>query len=139
MIRRTIPGRALWWSALALCVACGERDRLVFPTDGPSGDGEGPITEVSQPGVPDTSVSDGDIIVVHGRTYDPDGVDTVYLEVGGANQGFLPLVPEGLDTVPFTLQISTLGLAGADVLVRIHGVDKLGDQGFPVNRHIRVQ
>jgi hypothetical protein len=139
MIRGMIPGRAFWWSALMLCVACGERDRLVFPTDGPSGDGEGPITEISQPGVPDTSVSDGDIIFVHGRTYDPDGVDTVYLEVGGANQGFLPLVPEGLDTVPFTLQISTLGLAGADVLVRIHGVDKLGDQGFPVNRQIRVQ
>ena len=138
MIPGTMAERIFWWSALTLCVACGERDRLVFPTDNP-GDGEGPITEVSQPGVPDTSVSDGDIIVVQGRTYDPDGVDTVYLEVGGANQGFLPLVPEGLDTVPFTLQISTLGLAGADVLVRIHGVDKLGDQGFPVNRHIRVQ
>jgi hypothetical protein len=138
MIPGTMAGRIFWWSALTLCMACGERDRLVFPTDNP-GDGEGPITEVSQPGVPDTSVSDGDIIVVQGRTYDPDGVDTVYLEVGGANQGFLPLVPEGLDTVPFTLQISTLGLAGADVLVRIHGVDKLGDQGFPVNRHIRVQ
>jgi len=138
MIPGTIPGRVFWWLALALCVACGERDRLVFPTDNP-GDGEGPITEIGRPGVPDTSVSDGEIIVVQGRTYDPDGVDTVYLEVGGANQGFLPLVPEGLDTVPFTLQISTLGLAGGAVIVRVYGVDKLGDQGFPVHRQIRVE
>ena len=133
-----IRGRAIWWSALAFCVACGERERLVFPTDDP-GDGEGPITEISQPGVPDTAVRDGDLLVVQGRTYDPDGVDSVYLEVGGANQSFLPLVPEGVDTVPFSLQISTLGLAGGTILVRVHGVDRLGDQGFAVNRQIRIE
>ena len=133
-----IPGRAFRWAALAALVSCGERDRLIFPVENP-GDGSGPTTEISQPGAPDTVVIEGDLLIVRGRTYDADGVDTVYFEVGGANQGFSPMQGEGEDTVEFALQLSTLSLGGATVIVRVHGVDVLGDQGNPVSRQIRIE
>jgi hypothetical protein len=133
-----IPGRAFRWVALAALVSCGERDRLVFPVEDP-GDGEGPTTEINHPAAPDTVVFEGELLVVQGRTYDPDGVESVVIEIGGANQQFSPIQGGGEDTVDFALQLSTLGLGGATVALRIHGVDLLGDQGSPVNRQIRIE
>jgi hypothetical protein len=133
-----IPGTAFRWAALAAVVSCGERDRLVFPVENP-GDGSGPTTEITQPGADDTVVVEGDLLILRGRTFDADGVDTVYFEVGGANQGFSPIQGEGKDTVDFALQLSTLNLGGATVVVRIHGVDVLGQQGSPVSRQIRIE
>lgn len=129
--------RALWW-ALALVAGCGERDRLTFPDENP-GDGSGPTTEVTRPATPDTTVIEGDLLIVQGRTYDADGVDTVYFEVGGANQGFSPIQGQGEDTVNFALQLSTLNLSGATVVLRVYGVDLLGQQGSPVSRQIRIE
>jgi hypothetical protein len=133
-----IPGRAFRWAALAALVSCGERDRLVFPDENP-GDGSGPTTEINHPAAPDTVIIEGDLLIVQGRTYDADGVDTVYFEVGGANQGFSPIQGQGRDTVAFALQLSTLNLGGATVVFRIHGVDVLGQQGSPVSRQIRIE
>jgi hypothetical protein len=133
-----IPGRAFRWAALAALVSCGERERLVFPVENP-GDGSGPTTEINHPAAEDTAVVEGDLLIVRGRTYDADGVDTVYFEVGGANQGFSPIEAEGQDTVNFALQLSTFGLGGAAVVVRIHGVDVLGEQGSPVSRQIHIE
>ena len=133
-----IPGRAFRWAALAALVSCGERDRLVFLDENP-GDGSGPTTEINHPAASDTVVIEGDLLILQGRTYDADGVDTVYFEVGGANQGFSPIQGEGEDTVEFALQLSTLNLGGATVVVRVHGVDVLGEQGSPVSRQIRIE
>ncbi len=133
-----IPGRAYRWAALVALVSCGERDRLTFPVENP-GDGDGPTTEITQPAASDTTVIEGDLLIVVGRTYDDDGVDTVYVEVGGANQGFAPIQGEGEDTVDFALQLGTLNLSGATVLVRVHGVDLLGEQGNFVTRQIRIE
>jgi len=133
-----IPGRAYRWAALAALVSCGERDRLIFPVENP-GDGSGPITEISHPVAPDTFVTEGELLVLEGRAYDADGVDTVYFEIGGANQSFPPLHGEGEDTVNFALQLSTLNLGGATLVVRVHGVDVLGQQGSPVSRQIRIE
>jgi hypothetical protein len=133
-----IPGRAFRWAALAALVSCGERERLIFPAEDP-GNGEGPTTEVNRPMAPDTLVSDGDLLVVQGRAYDADGVDAIYIEIGGANQEFAPIQGEGQDTVAFALQLSTLGLGGVTMVVRIHSVDLLGDEGPSVNRQIRVE
>jgi hypothetical protein len=66
-------------------------------------------------------------------------VDAIYIEIGGANQEFSPIQGEGRDTVSFALQISTLGLGGVTMAVRIHAVDLLGDVGSSVNRQIRVE
>ncbi len=127
-----------WWVALALVAGCGERDRLTFPSENP-GDGSGPVTEVDRPSVPDTVVVEGDLIIIQGRTFDPDGIDTVYFEVGGVNQGFAPLKGEGADTVNFSLQFSTLNSNGATVVFRTYGVDLLGGQGAPVSRQIHIE
>ena len=133
-----IPGRAFRWAALAALVSCGERDRLIFPVEDP-GDGSGPTTEITHPGAADTTVIEGDLLLIEGRTYDADGVDTVYFEVGGANQGFAPIEGEGRDTVEFALQLSTLNRSGATVVLRAHGVDLLGEQGSIVSRQIRIE
>lgn len=133
-----IPGRAFRWAALAVLLSCGERDRLVFPVEDP-GDGAGPNTEINQPAAPDTTVVEGDLLRVEGRTYDADGVDTVYFEVGGASQAFAPIQGEGQDTVNFALQLSTSDLSGATVVIRVYGVDMLGEQGSAVNRQIRIE
>jgi hypothetical protein len=130
--------RGFWWAALACAAGCGERDRLTFPTADP-GDGSGPVTEISQPLESDSSVFDGDLLEIQGRTYDPDGVDTVYFQVDGINQAFAPLQGEGADTVNFALQISTLNLTGTTVDFRAYGVDLLGDQGAPDGRQIRIE
>ena len=130
--------RVFQWAALALVPACGERDRLTFPSENP-GDGSGPITEITQPSVADTTVIEGDLIIIQGRTHDGDGVDTVYFEVGGVNQGFAPIRGEGADTVDFTLQLSTLNFSGATVVFRAYGVDLLGGQGARVTRQIRIE
>lgn len=133
-----VPARAFWWGALAVLTGCSQRDRLTFPTENP-GDGQGPVTEITRPGVSDTVVIEGDLLILQGRTYDADGVDTVYFEVGGINQAFAPITGGGADTVDFALQLSTLNNSGATVSVRIHGVDLLGVQGAPANRLIRIE
>ncbi|MBA3496446.1 MAG: hypothetical protein M3Q93_11065 [Gemmatimonadota bacterium] len=124
--------------ALAFAAGCGERDRLTFPTDNP-GDGAGPVTDISLPSAADTVVTEGDLLIIQGRTTDADGVDTVYFEVGGANQGFAPLRGNGADTVDFALQLSTLNRSGATIVFRAYGVDLLGGQGAPASRQIRIE
>lgn len=132
-----IPRRAFRWALLVALLGCGERERLTFPDENP-GNGSGPITEITRPGS-DTVMTEGDLLFVQGRTYDVDGVDTVYFETGGANQGFAPIEAEGDDTVSFLLQISTLNLGGRTVIVRVHGVDLLGEQGDFSIRQIRIE
>jgi hypothetical protein len=133
-----IPGRVFRWVALAALVGCGTRDRLTFPSENP-GDGDGPITEITHPATHDTTVTEGDLLIVQGRTFDPDGVDTVYVAVGGVNQGFAPILGQGKDTVDFALQLSTIGSSGVTVIMQIYGVDLLGQQGDIVSRQIRIE
>jgi hypothetical protein len=133
-----IPGRVFRWVALAVLVGCGTRDRLTFPSENP-GDGAGPITEITRPATHDTAVTEGDLLIIQGRTYDQDGVDTVYAAVGGVSQGFAPILGQGKDTVDFALQLSTIGNSGATVIVQIFGVDLLGQQGAIVSRQIHIE
>lgn len=133
-----VPRRVFWSVAAAALLGCGERDRLTFPSENP-GNGAGPVTEIDHPGAPDTVVVEGDLLIISGRTFDPDGVDTVYIEVGGVSQGFAPIIGDGADTVTFGLQLSTLNHSGATVVIRAHGVDLLGDQGNIVFRQIHIE
>jgi hypothetical protein len=130
--------RVFRWVAPAFVAACGERDRLTFPSENP-GDGSGPVTEITLPSVPDTVVIAGNPLFIAGRAFDADGVDTIYFEVDGVNQGFAPVIGEGADTVDFALQLSTLNSSGATIVFRAYGVDLLGGQGVPVSRQIRVE
>jgi hypothetical protein len=135
----SMPEKAFGWAMAAMVLAaCGERERLTFPTGSPS-DGFGPVTEILSPAVDDSIVHEGDPFVLSGRATDLDGVDTVYFDVEGVPQGAPPLRGRGADTVSFGVPISTSGHAGAIVAVRIYAVDLLGQQGGPVSRQFRIE
>lgn len=130
--------RYLAWAALGLLVACGERDRITF--QGPNqGDGNGPFTDVTNPGVTDTTVTEGDLLILSGYSRDPDGVDTVYFDVSGTVQGFAPQLGNGDDSVPFAIQFSTLGNSGGTIIVRTFGVDVFGQAGSAALRQIHIE
>ena len=134
-----MPKKASGWAMVALVVAaCGERERLTFPTGSPS-DGFGPVTEILTPAVDDSIIREGDPFVLSGRASDLDGVDSVYFDVQGVAQGTSPLKAGGADTVYFGVPISTLGHSGAIVVVRVFAVDLLGQQGAPVRRQFRIE
>lgn len=116
---------------------CEERDRLTFPDPG---DGVGPVTLIDRPIGPDTTVTAGPQFFISGRTIDPDGVDTVYFLVSGANQNFQPFRPSPpTDTVHFGLQIVTSGQSGDTIDVGVLGVDSQGNRGNISSRRIFIQ
>jgi hypothetical protein len=124
-------------SAMVLGTGCNERDRLTFPSQD---DGVGPVTTIEQPSQPDTLVSEGPSVIVHGQTVDPDGVDTVYFLVTGGDLQVPPFTfNPPLDTVRFGVPITTTGRAGRTILVQIHGVDAHGNVGAASTRQISVQ
>src|SRR6266498_3762406 len=93
-----MPEKPFGWAMPAMVLAaCGERERLTFPTGSPS-DGFGPVTEILSPAVDDSIVHEGDPFVLSGRATDLDGVDTVYFDVEGVPQGAPPLRGRGADT-----------------------------------------
>jgi hypothetical protein len=122
---------------VGVAAGCAERDRLTFSD--PS-DGVGPLTLIDQPNGPDTTVPAGPQLFISGRTIDPDGVDTVYFLVSGANQSFQPFRPNPpTDTVHFGLQIVTSGGSGDTILVGVLGVDAQGNRGNISSRRVFVQ
>jgi hypothetical protein len=129
---------SLGWLAAGVLAGCGERDRITFPVENP-GDGSGPFTNVTHPAAADTAVIEGDLLILSGYSLDPDGVDTVYFEVSGAGQGFSPIEGAGADSVPFALQLSTLGNSGGTIIVRAFAVDHLGERGSATIRQIRIE
>jgi hypothetical protein len=132
-----MPRNASGWVIAALVLAaCGERERLTFPS---SGDGIGPVTEILTPAFDDSIIHEGDPFVLSGRASDFDGVDSVYFDIEGLAQGVPPLKASGADTTFFGVPISTAGHAGATVAVRIYAVDLLGQQGDPVSRQFRIE
>jgi hypothetical protein len=117
-------------------LGCEERERLTFPEPG---DGIGPVTLIDQPNGPDTTVTAGPQLFISGRTIDPDGVDTVYFLVSGANQSFQPFRPTPpTDTVHFGLQIVTSGQSGDTIVVGVLGVDSQGNRGNISSRRVFV-
>lgn len=138
--RRGWRGPLLLAAAVAAAAACAERDRLTFPSDPEPGDGVGPITVIDRPNGSDTTVPAGPEFFVNGQTIDPQGVDTVYFLVIGGSDNIPPFRPNPpSDTVRFGVPITTNGNSGDTILVRIHGVDREGNQGSPASRRIFVQ
>ena len=133
-----MPKRVISPILLALLLGCGERERLTFPSNEPGDDEEGPITTIETPSI-DTALTDGDFFVVGGRAVDPNGVDTLYFEVFGTGQSFLPFPAGGEDTVSFGIPISTIGLSGTTVIVRVRAVDVLGNPGLATSRQLSIQ
>jgi hypothetical protein len=132
-----VPRRAFRWAAFAILMGCSERDRFTFASEDP-GNGAGPRTMIDVPSAGDTVVVEGDLVIVSGRTVDPDGVDRVFFQVTGVGLSFAPLDGDGADTVHFGLPIPTLNHGGDTVTVQVYGVDRLGDEGPRSVRRLRI-
>jgi hypothetical protein len=130
-----MPGKVVWGVLVALLVGCEERERLVFVQE--PVDHEGPISHIDPPSR-DTTLIEGDPFVVGGRTVDPSGVDTLYIEVEGANLSYLPLDGEGRDTLNFAITLPTQGLRGRTITVGVHGVDVIGNVGPTLTRRLTI-
>ena len=115
--------------------ACTDRDRLTFPDAGPTS--PGPRTIIDHPGI-DTTVQAGPVAFVLGYSRDPDGVDTLYFETEGGITSFQPYIGPR-DSVRFALPITTSGLSGAIITVRVFGTDQLGSRGDTAIRVLTVQ
>ena len=53
----------------------------------------------------DTTLTEGDLFVIGARTVDTSGIDTVFIEVEGANLNYLPLDANGVDTLRLRAQL----------------------------------
>jgi hypothetical protein len=131
-----MPGKVVWGGLLALLLGCEERERLVFEPD--PVDQVGPTSSIDPPSM-DTTLSEGMPFVLGARSVDPSGVDTVYIEVLGANLSYLPLPAEGADTFSFAISLPTQGFAGRTVTIGVYGVDVLGNPGPTVERRLTIQ
>jgi hypothetical protein len=131
-----MPGKVAWGVLLALLVGCEERERLVFSPD--PDDRLGPTSRIDPPST-DTTLTAGDPFVIGGRTVDPSGVDTVFIEAEGADLSYLPLDAEGEDTLNFAINLPTLGLSGRTVAIVVFGKDVLGNVGPTVTRRLTIE
>ena len=120
---------------LLALVGCSSRDRLTFPN---SNDGEGPSVTITDPSQ-DTTVQAGPAALVSGRVVDSDGIDTVYFDVQGGLSSFPPLLANGVDTVTFSLPISTNGLSGTTISIAISAVNVAALHGDTAIRQVIVQ
>ncbi len=128
--------KAVWGILVALLLGCGERERLTFETD-PT-DTVGPSSHIDPPSQ-DTTLTEGDLFVAGARTVDTSGIDTVFIEVEGANLSYLPLDAHGVDTLRFSINLPTIGLSGRTITLRVFGVDVIGNVGPTVSRHITIE
>jgi hypothetical protein len=122
---------ALWLLAAG---ACQTRERFLIP---PTGDGIGPETVVDRPGE-DTTVTSGPDFVATGYTRDQDGVDTLYFLTEGGASDRTVLFTSG-DSVRWALPITTAGLVGHLITLRVFGTDRFGSRGDTVTRLLLVQ
>ena len=131
-----MPGKVLWGVLLTLVIGCEERERLVFSPN--PEDHAGPTSHIDPPST-DTTLTEGDPFVIGARAVDPSGVDSVYIEVLGANLSYLPLDAEDRDTLNFAISLPTQGFFGRTITVSVHGVDVLGNIGPTVSRRLTIQ
>ena len=122
---------------LGLGSGCSTRDRLTFPGTGPGPVGDGPVTVIDDPGQ-DTTVLAGPAQFVSGTSTDPDGIDTLYFETVGGLTSFQPAIHAGT-FFRFGLPLTTTGLSGQTITVRVFGTDALGNRGDTAMRQVTVQ
>lgn len=131
-----MPVKAVWGILVALLLGCDERERLIFETD--PEDRLGPTSSINPPSQ-DTTLTEGDPFVIGARTVDTSGVDSVFIEVDGADLSYLPIDADGVDTLNFAFTLPTLSLGGRTITVAVHGVDVIGNVGLTVSRRLTIQ
>jgi hypothetical protein len=133
-----MPNQWSVWLAVALISGCGERDRLTFEGPGGPEDKTPPVALIDDPGQ-DTVVAEGPEFLVGATVTDAGGVDTVYVDLEGADHELLPLQGNGLDTVLVGIPITTTGNRGVVVTVQVFGVDLAGNRGQRAIRNITIE
>jgi hypothetical protein len=131
-----MSAKAVWGILVALLLGCDERERLTFETD--PEDRVGPSSHIDPPSK-DTTLTEGDLFVVGARTVDTSGVDSVFIQVEGANLNYLPIDANGVDTLTFALNLPTLGLSGRTITLGVFGVDVIGNVGPTVSRRLTIE
>jgi hypothetical protein len=131
-----MPAKAVWGILVALLLSCDERERLTFETD--PEDKVGPSSHIDPPSQ-DTTLTEGDFFVMGARTVDTSGIDTVFINVEGANLSYLPIDANGVDTLSFSINLPTIGLSGRTLTLGVFGVDVIGNVGPTVSRHITIE
>lgn len=120
----------------AAVAGCDTRDRLTFPDDNGPG-GIGPATTIAVPSS-DTTVPAGPSFFVTGNVTDADGIDTVYFETDGGLSAFPPEIDPGT-SFNFGLPLTTNGLSGTAITVRVFATDQSGNRGDTAMRIVTVQ
>ena len=133
-----MPKKVLPVALLALLAGCDERERITFPSDGPGADEVGPVTVIDEP-LQDTVLTSGDPFVLAARSFDPSGVDTVYIEVEGPGLSYPPISGAGADTLFIGLQIPTVDRPGQTYVIRLRAVDVLSNSGASTSRRITIE
>jgi hypothetical protein len=131
-----MPAKAVWGILAALILGCDERERLTFETD--PEDRLGPTSRIDPPSQ-DTTLTEGDLFIVGARTVDISGIDTVFIELEGADLSYLPIDANGVDTLRFSINLPTGGLSGRTVRFAVFGVDVIGNVGPTVSRYITIE
>jgi hypothetical protein len=125
------------WLAVALVTGCGERSRLTFEDGGPV-DETAPVAVIDVPGQ-DTLLTEGPQFLVGAQVVDDGGVDTVYVDLEGADHELLPFLGDGRDTVLVGIPIVTLGNRGQIITVQVFGVDLAGNRGQRAIRTLTIE
>jgi len=132
-----MPNQRCGWLLAALLAGCGERSRLTFEDGGPL-DETAPVAVIDDPGQ-DTVLTDGPEFLVGARVTDEGGVDTVYVDLEGADHELHPLPAGGRDTVLVGIPIVTLGGHGQTITVQVFGVDLSGNRGQRAIRKLTIE
>jgi len=131
-----MPAKVVWGVLMALLLGCDERERLTFGTE--PNDLVGPFIRIEPPSR-DTTLSEGDPFVVGVQAVDTTGVESVFIEIEGADLSYLPIRGDGVDTVNFSINIPTFGRTGQTITVGIFGVDVIGNIGARVSRQLTIE
>ena len=131
--------KVVWGILTALLLGCDERERLTFETE--PDDTVGPSSSIDPPSSDTTLTADDAVstFVLGARTVDPSGIDTVFIEVEGANLSYLPIDANGADTLSFAVTLPIGSLGGRTIVVGVYGVDVIGNVGPTVSRRLTIQ
>ena len=86
----------------------------------------------------DTTVTAGPGFTVAGVSEDFNGIDTLYFVTEGGVSSFPPII-DGGDHIRFGIPLTTNGLSGTSITVRIFATDRFGFRGDTAVRVITVQ
>lgn len=131
-VLRSMPIRLLPLLAVALLLACPERERLTGPT---TGIGVGPEITITDP-AQDVTMTAGSAILVKGVAFDEEGVDSIYFD---DLTGLTAQPAGGVPHATFSVPLALVGASGEVVTITIYAANLNHVRGDPVTRRIHLR